>query len=191
MMAGGEGGLEGWLVFKFKSVRVCLRAACFEHSLRLSSGKRSTAGAGAGAGQQGQPVFAYAGREGRSFNATRGQALLPAVIGGHARAALDAVNIYCRPGRLLRARAYVRSTAHAAHRRPRYGRRYTCRRSTSGQHIEAPLRYTGRTVNQWRLRACATVLPSPSAVNVAMAWRCNSRPHACPPWQQSSTLYWT
>jgi hypothetical protein len=142
MMAGGEGGLEGWLVFKFKSVRVCLRAACFEHSLRLSSGKRSTAGAGAGAGQQGQPVFAYAGREGRSFNATRGQALLPAVIGGHARAALDAVNIYCRPGRLLRARAYVRSTAHAAHRRPRYGRRYTCRRSTSGQHIEAAHRGT-------------------------------------------------
>jgi hypothetical protein len=125
-------------------------------------------------------VFAYAGREGRSFN--NPTPATPAVIG---RGALDAVNIYCRGGRLLRVRECVGCyTRHmlqeAALRRHAGGSTYAL---GVGSTACSTLYSTGPISHQWRRRACATMAPSPFTVNVAMAWRYDSRPHACRPWQ--------
>jgi hypothetical protein len=128
----------------------------------------------------GKPVFAYAGREGRSFNATRGTACgdwRPR------RAALDARSEHLLPCRATAARACVsgRAAIHGTcYRRLRYGAMQEEVRTWSRQH---GIQHRAYLNHQWRRRACATMLPSPSTVNVAMAWRYDSRPHACQPWQ--------
>jgi hypothetical protein len=94
------------------------------------------------------------------------------------------VNIYycrCRAGRLLRVRERVYCyTRHMLQERLRYGAMQEEVHTWSTQH---GIQHRAYLNHQWRRRACATMLPSPSTVNVAMAWRYDSRPHACQPWQ--------
>ena len=97
----------------------------------------------------------------------------------HVRARVRACCSLGGPRHMRQQRMIIESTIRHA---------YTCMQEEQQQHIEANNSAVyciqqGGSCLGWRLRAGATLMPWPSAMNVAMAWRYSSRPHACQPWQ--------